>query len=188
MRYDTHLITSLATGTGVTIVSAVPFTFGYVIGIMIGSLLPDIDEPQSFIGRRSFGVASVIKRTYGHRGITHSLFAWLIFSIVSCLIAPNFFGIGLSLGYLFHIIGDLFSVSGVPLYKPFTDERVKMPRRLTYRTSSQKEKIILSIFLLLLILLLPNAMTDLFVQSFSDLLDTLFNFLSFALNKITTGL
>jgi inner membrane protein len=106
LRYKTHIVSSLTAGAGLSIMLNYPFHIGYVIGICFGSLLPDIDEPRSFIGRRSFGLSKYVKQRYGHRGVTHSLFAWMLVSLVF-LIYPSFLTGGISFGYLFHLIGDL---------------------------------------------------------------------------------
>src|SRR5690349_13307896 len=126
MIYKTHLSTSIALGAGIAKLVAFPFTIGYLSGIALGSLLPDIDEPRSFIGKKSLGISEVINQKYGHRGLTHSLFIWAIITIILLLI-PNHFFIGLSLGYLFHIAGDYFSKSGLPLLLPFNTKRLKFP-------------------------------------------------------------
>ncbi|MCA1049381.1 metal-dependent hydrolase [Priestia aryabhattai] len=120
---------------------SVPYTAGYLVGTLIGSLLPDIDEPKSFIGRRSFGIAHLIKQRFGHRGFTHSLVCWIIFSILVYVSIPlTNFACGLCFGYLFHILGDLFSKSSVPLFLPFSKLRPKMV--WSYRTGGRLEKVI----------------------------------------------
>ena len=43
--------------------------------ILIASILPDIDHTKSIIGKIFFPIAQVINRKYGHRTITHSVFA-----------------------------------------------------------------------------------------------------------------
>ena len=45
----------------------------------IGTLLPDIDEPQSIIGKKTMGISNFIKFIFGHRGFTHSLCFVLFF-------------------------------------------------------------------------------------------------------------
>ena len=40
-----------------------------------GSLLPDIDHPKSWAGRRLRPVSTLIAAVFGHRGVTHSLLA-----------------------------------------------------------------------------------------------------------------
>ncbi|WHZ59093.1 metal-dependent hydrolase [Metabacillus hrfriensis] len=165
MRYDTHIITSVTAGAGISLILSVPFTFGYVTGIIIGSILPDIDEPNSYISRRSFSIYKVINSKYGHQGITHSLFIWLIFSIFSLSIFHNFFGLGLSLGYLFHILGDLFSVSGVPLLMPFGAKKIQLPKYLTYKTSSDSETSIFFFSFIILVTILAIVVDSQFVTS-----------------------
>ncbi|WP_396388742.1 metal-dependent hydrolase [Cytobacillus firmus] len=140
-------MSSLTLGAGVSILVQYPFHIGYVIGLTFGSLLPDIDEPNSYIGKRSFGLASYVKRKYGHRGITHSLFIWSLLSLI-CSFYPSPFTIGISLGYIFHLIGDFFSILSIPLFAPFSNYRPKIP--FSYKTGSRTETLLLYIFTLIL--------------------------------------
>lgn len=134
----------LTAATGVAVLAklfSVPYTAGYLVGTLIGSLLPDIDEPKSFIGRRFFVISHLIKNRFGHRGFTHSLVCWIIFSILVYVFIPyTNFACGLCFGYLFHIIGDLFSKSSVPLFLPFSKLRPKMI--WSYKTGGRIEKVI----------------------------------------------
>ncbi|HWO98870.1 MAG TPA: metal-dependent hydrolase [Bacillus sp. (in: firmicutes)] len=139
MRYHTHVATSVAGGAAVAAATDVPFTITYVLGIALGSLIPDIDEPSSYIGRRTFGLSKLIKQAFGHRGFTHSLLAWIGFSFLY-KIYSNPFVLGMCTGYIFHIIGDFFSRKGVPLLSPFSKKRFKSP--LTYETGSFSETLI----------------------------------------------
>lgn len=147
MLYRTHIVTSLALGTALVVATDYRYTVDLVAGLMIGSVLPDIDEPNSFIGRRSLGFSSFIKQLFGHRGFTHSLTCWIILTILS-LLYTNPFTIGLSLGYLFHIIGDLFSTSGLRLFLPFSDKRIKT--FITYQTGGTRERVILYLCIFIL--------------------------------------
>lgn len=156
MRYQTHLLTSVTAGVALTHFTAIEPSVGLFVGILAGSLLPDIDEPQSYVGRRTsvqvmnkrVGLSSVIKSIFGHRGFTHSLLATLFVFI------PYFFSLqysgdfhvfaqtasmGLGFGYLFHILGDMLSKSGVPLFMPITKKKIKIP---LYITGNFSEKII----------------------------------------------
>ncbi|WP_243405931.1 metal-dependent hydrolase [Priestia megaterium] len=139
LRYHTHIATSIAAGAGVAITGDASFTFPYVVGIAIGALLPDIDEPNSYIGRRSLGLAKVIKSIFGHRGITHSILAsGLIFYLHTMY--DNDFTLGIAYGYAFHILGDFFSKRGVPFFSPLSKKKFKPP--LTYETGSGAETLI----------------------------------------------
>jgi inner membrane protein len=106
---------------------------------MIGSLLPDIDEPKSYVGRRSLGVSGKVKEAFGHRGMTHSLLVWGVIALVISWESPSLFATGLVLGYLFHIFEDFLSVQGVPLFWPLQTKRYKIP---LYRTGNIVEKVI----------------------------------------------
>ncbi len=45
------------------------------------SLLPDIDHPESLIGRIFHPLSKYIRRKYGHRTVTHSVFAIMVMAI-----------------------------------------------------------------------------------------------------------
>ncbi|SDL95007.1 inner membrane protein [Bacillus sp. OK048] len=179
--YKTHLATSIAVGAGLATVISFPFTVWYLGGISLGSLLPDIDEPRSFIGRKSFGLADIVNKWYGHRGATHSLFAWSLLTILICFFNSPF-TLGLSLGYLFHIAGDYFSRSGVPLFMPITKKRFKF--FLTYKTSSTDELIIFYVAILTAITLTLNEqLRTPLTSSIADLLARIIKFVFHLLDK-----
>lgn len=178
MRYKTHIVSSLTLGAGISIAFNYPFHIGYVMGLTFGSLLPDIDEPNSYIGRRSFGIASYVKRKYGHRGITHSLFAWILLTLF-CLLYPSPLTIGISCGYLFHLMGDFFSVQSIPVLAPYSYKRLKF--RFAYKTGSLTEDILLYFFTFLLFYLVfaTGHLHSYLIQSFAELI---VKFLHFFLN------
>ncbi|MEI4802947.1 metal-dependent hydrolase [Bacillus sp. FJAT-51639] len=170
MRYDTHMTTSVALGATLSFISGYPFSFGYVTGILLGSLLPDIDEPNSYIGRRSLGIAKVVKKKFGHRGLTHSFVAWIIVSLLYFLFSYSFL-LGLSMGYLFHLIGDYFTNQGVRLFIPFDDKRYKAP--ITFKVGSSIENVIFWISMVSFIVLLINGLAVSFVYSTIQLLSSM---------------
>ena len=85
----------------------------------LGSLLPDIDHPKSWMGRRVRPVSLLVSKIFGHRGITHSLLA-----VAGCLFALQIIGKGafapaVLVGYLSHLLCDSLTKSGVPLLWPW---------------------------------------------------------------------
>lgn len=142
MRYSSHVIATLCLGAAAAAHTTLPFTAAYTAGLVIGSLLPDIDEPSSYVGRRSFGVAGKVKEAFGHRGMTHSLIVWGVLAALVWRDSASPFAAGLVLGYLFHIVEDFFSVQGVPLFWPFSSKRWKVP---LYRTGKGMEKALVGI-------------------------------------------
>lgn len=110
-----------------------------VAGGVLGSLMPDIDHPNSMISRvKILGIpilkplAWLINVLFGHRGATHTLWA-LIFTWLPFVIGPIFlpehlvvtriiialFGLGYATGYFSHLLLDSMTPSGAPIFWPF---------------------------------------------------------------------
>lgn len=127
-------------------------------GVVIGSLLPDIDEPQSYIGKRTIGISNTIKAIFGHRGATHYLIAPLSILLIAIFVYIHnpiygLFAFGLSYGYLFHLLGDMFTISGIRrFYFPFGKKKPYwiIPKRFRFYTNGIKENILYSVLSLLL--------------------------------------
>jgi inner membrane protein len=172
LRYHTHIVTSLAVGAGIASQTSLSFTISYAAGVIIGSLLPDIDEPNSYVGRRSLGMSSKVKQAFGHRGMTHSILVWTVIASVLFFESRSLFSYGFSIGYLLHIIEDYFSVQGVPLFWPFQTKRYKFI--VTYRTAGLLERMIfyISFGVFVYIAVRNDLFTD-FTQSVIALLQSI---------------
>ena len=114
------------------VIAAAGLGHGTALAASLLSLLPDIDHPESLAGRLFPPASKYLQRKYGHRTITHSIFAVLALSVLllpilllpsppchggpggSCLYAA------LLLAYASHIFIDLFNRSGVRLLAPVT--------------------------------------------------------------------
>jgi inner membrane protein len=87
--------------------------------VIAGALLPDIDHPKSWVGRRARCVARPIAAMLGHRGFTHSLLA-----VALCVALLQARGVGrmawepLAVGYLSHLAADLITPAGLRLAWP----------------------------------------------------------------------
>jgi inner membrane protein len=84
-----------------------------------GSLLPDIDLPKSWAGKRLRPVSTLIAAVFGHRGVTHSLLA-----LAGCWAAlryetvPRGWAAPVVTGYLSHLLADLLTPGGLRLAWP----------------------------------------------------------------------
>lgn len=148
MQYRTHLTTSLAISLPV-LVNSGQLTFGNVVALSVGCLLPDIDEPHSWIGRRTRGVSDLINVLFGHRGMTHSVLGIGIISILVFLavyLTPFSFEMGICLvaGYFLHLLEDSFSISGIKWFLPFSKKSFQSGFKVIYyKTGSFVEIVIL---------------------------------------------
>ena len=106
--------------------------------ILIGLTIPDLDIyfPPIFIGAK--GIKGMIR----HRGITHHLIIPIALMAIGYIFRKSnpymsLFYFALGIGWMMHIIQDMFSVTGVP--NPFHfdyDKRWKIP---VYKTGSLSE-------------------------------------------------
>ena len=95
--------------------AASPACLGFAL---LGSLLPDIDHPKSWLGRWVRPVSSGIAAVLGHRGVTHSALAaaaciWSLYGG-----APRWIAAPLTVGYLSHLAADLLTPRGLRLAWP----------------------------------------------------------------------
>ena len=118
MQYKTHLAVSLA--VGIPLMScAGDLNFPNAMALCAGTLLPDIDHPGSYMGKRIKFISKVANKTLGHRGGTHSLlFAGLVYAFFVWIRnlyfaqAAYFVPFWILCGYLLHLSEDSFSKNG----------------------------------------------------------------------------
>ncbi len=95
--------------------------------VLLGSILPDIDDGKSKIKKASGILGSTISFIFKHRGMFHSLiFALGLFFLITFLWNSYYAG-GLLLGYLSHLIGDAVTPMGINLFYPFSRLRLRGP-------------------------------------------------------------
>lgn len=139
MQYRTHLTTSLAVTLPI-MVQTDTVSIGNVLALSLGALLPDIDEPHSWIGSRTRGVSDIIKAIFGHRGITHSLIALtgilLTMLLMNVTMGLNIMtGLYFVIGYALHLIEDSFSKSGVKWLLPIYNKNIQFGNGAFYYTT-----------------------------------------------------
>lgn len=125
---------------------------------IICSLLPDIDHPKSPIGILFYPLAKWLNRKYGHRTITHSLFflfggTLIIYFSVRVIPLLHFWrGVGGEAIFFFavlsHLITDMITVQGVPLFYPIKRNPCVIPGNQDYRLISGKAKSEITAFLI----------------------------------------
>lgn len=111
----THLII----GVGVAILLYNAFGFGGIIMAALGSLLPDIDHPDSMLGKK-IPIARLFNME--HRGWTHSLLGLGIFSAILALFSIGSVP-GMALGYMLHLFADSMTPTGVAWFYPLSKNK-----------------------------------------------------------------
>lgn len=110
--------------------------------VLLGAMLPDLDHPNSTIGKRLGFLAYPIKILFGHRGLTHSLIA-MVGMFYLAHITQNAWVWWLAFGYTLHLIGDYLTDSGLPLLWP---SRKRFRFILVTKTNSFGEPVLVTLF------------------------------------------
>lgn len=113
-------------------------------GVALGALLPDIDQPDSMLGR-----FNPLAKAMKHRTITHTIWAAFLVTWLCCYFGnhePIWYG--LALGYWLHLFEDFFSRESVPWLYPFTKKHF---HRWGYVTGGWFEKLVVTLASLFLL-------------------------------------
>lgn len=118
----------------------------FIIASIVGAIFPDIDEPNSIIGKRMAFLSYPIKILFGHRTITHNFIVAIIIAIFGALSNIPLL-VAFSIGMFLHIVEDSLTLEGVkgawfPVSK-FNYNFVLLPRMFRFKVGGAVEYIIL---------------------------------------------
>ncbi|MFA5034966.1 MAG: metal-dependent hydrolase [Candidatus Margulisiibacteriota bacterium] len=144
-----------------------------ILFAVIGSIMPDVDHPNSTIGRIFYFISGPLERRYGHRTVTHSLIGWVIFSVVFSFLSlfivwllsfvcdlgfgawdlvPRWIA-SFSISYLSHLILDMFNPRGSQMFWPDPGRDV-IPKNPKFRLESGAKAEVLVFFILVILMVL----------------------------------
>ena len=110
-----------------------------------GALLPDIDHPQSAIGRVFFFLSYPLNKVFGHRRHIHSILLWLPATVIGFMFYKPAGWIGM--GAISHCLIDCLNTSGVALMLPITEKIFVLgSRKFRIPTASKNEFVLMMVF------------------------------------------
>lgn len=117
-----------------------------LILVRVGAILPDIDHPKSTIGRFFPTTSAYIKKTFGHRSITHSFIGIIIVTVLlytplMYLGVSTQYGYWVVLGYISHLISDSLTPTGVKWFYPSKEKTA-----LGWITTGSKKEEVFALF------------------------------------------
>lgn len=123
MTGRTHLLIGLS--TGIAIAAHAPadhlLRAGVVVVAVIAALLPDIDHPKAIVSGYLPGVGHAARLLVSHRGATHTaIFAAAIMALLLLVAAPTPIVLAAGAGIVSHLVADMLTPGGVPLFIPIT--------------------------------------------------------------------
>ena len=110
--------------------------FIFLLIALFFSLLPDIDESRSKIGRKNKLISKTIGFIFGHRGIFHTIYIPLVLFVLLNLI--NFeIAFACLIGYFSHLLLDAMTKNGIRPFYPLFNTKI----RGFFKTNSIIEKL-----------------------------------------------
>ena len=157
MNYKTHINGGILVGLYVSLqmVSTTKISTGILLGgSLIGSIFPDIDHKNSYIGRKVKTVSKAINKFAGHRKLFHAPLVYLLLYSMSLGFITDkllIFGVkGLFLGILSHLFLDSFTVGGLPWFYPLSKKKFSLAK---IKTNSRGEDMLCGILTFINILI-----------------------------------
>lgn len=122
MMFTTHLAAGFLAGI-LTIPYLEPSNeILFLLFVLIGASLPDIDHPKSKVGKK----VKIIAFLFEHRGFFHTLFALALFAVLTdILFQQRILTYGISIGYGSHLLTDLITKEGVMPFHPLSKQRLR---------------------------------------------------------------
>lgn len=137
--------TTLATMTVFTPIS-MQMLFVIAVAVNIGAIFPDIDEERSSISRKLPVLSSIVCSLTGHREYTHTVLFPVVFMVAGFVLMMTnhpflaLFLISFGFGWALHILGDMCTVSGVKIFRPFNKKTYYLiPKKFRFKTFSADE-------------------------------------------------
>jgi len=187
MTAPTHIVAGISAMSFISLlIPAYKLNLTHIIVGAIFALLPDVDNPRSFIGRLLFFISNPIDRKYGHRTITHSLLGTFIVAAcvffvlyvlspshctdaMLCVSANISIAATVTIAYFSHIFFDSMTKQGVLIYYPARLWGIFPPRASwRIRTGSKAEIIYFIAFLTASLIFLPLGQSGV-IQTFNRL-------------------
>ncbi|AWK51986.1 metal-dependent hydrolase [Clostridium beijerinckii] len=146
MNYKTHINGGILVGLYVNLQTTnLPILYKGILlgGALVGSIFPDIDHKNSYIGHKTKTVSKVINKLAGHRKFFHApLIYLLLYSISLGMVTDKLLVVGIKglfIGALSHLILDSFTIGGLPWFYPLSKKKFSLSN---VKTNSKVEDVL----------------------------------------------
>ena len=97
----------------------------YFFLVVLGALLPDLDHPNSTIGRVFPATSWITNRLFKHRGIVHSIYIPPILWWIAVRYVSSFAGLAILIGMISHLACDCLTKEGIRFFYPLSTWHLK---------------------------------------------------------------
>lgn len=163
MNWKLHLTLGITSGIagGLCLLANPVVAAEYAVTCSVSSLFCDIDTPMSKIGRKAPTISNICIKMFGHRGLLHTpcflLLCWLCYyNVKNGIYVDDTFWLmyGYSVGFLCHMIQDIFTKGGIKLLYPFSRKRFHLTN---FKSKSKIHNFITIILVVLAIYTVPQV-------------------------------
>lgn len=126
MLSKTHTLFAVFIGFAAIKYNLVQPVHGFLVLIVISSLLPDLDHSNSYIGKKLPVLSFAIEKVFGKRGFLHSILGCLLVLALLYFALGHFYKtlfFAVALGFISHLVGDSFTKAGVK-WLPFKSAKI----------------------------------------------------------------
>ncbi len=139
MNGRTHLMLGLAVALPIAAITP-PDTALRALVILtggVGGLIADVDHPKSIISGYLPGVGGAVQLVASHRGPTHTImFIALLLGLLSVIGAPQWIIAAAAGGLVSHLLADMLTVAGVPLFMPLSRRSFRLAPYVVLKATS----------------------------------------------------
>lgn len=121
----------------------------FIIIAILASMMPDIDNPSSKLGRN----IKIVGYVFNHRGFFHSLPAMLLFTFIIARFTSNLNTFAFFLGYISHLGLDTLNKQGIYWLYP-----LKYKLKGIVKTNGFLEKALFYIMIIFILVILLSLM------------------------------
>ena len=123
MMYYTHVVFSIFVSLIAMDYFHIKNKIIFLLIVLFFSLLPDIDESRSKVGRKNKLISKTIGFIFGHRGIFHTVYIPLVLFVLLNLI--NFeIAFACLIGYFSHLLLDAMTKNGIRPFYPLFNVKI----------------------------------------------------------------
>ena len=123
MMWKTHIVFGVLCGLLALNIYDAGNLWIFFLLVVLGSLLPDIDERHSKINK-GLSIVRWLSIFVKHRGIFHSIFIPLLLGSIIWTIFDIVYALPLFIGYVSHLVIDSFTKTGINFLHPIAKFRI----------------------------------------------------------------
>lgn len=124
MRWHTHVAFGFLAGLIAMKFISTGNIYIFFAFVLLGALAPDIDQPDSKMGRNLGIVSKLIKAVFGHRGVIHTVWGALLICGAVWLFWSHPYGNAMFTGFASHLFSDGLTKQGIKFLHPVSKARI----------------------------------------------------------------